>query len=157
MRVTSTSVVIRSASALLILAVTVAPATLGAASRPAIYGVWTATAGVTPLHCKWSAQALPESPNSVIGSWTLLDDGGEVTMRGTWSAKRSGRDWRGTWQAKVQAGATLAGSWQAVPPNDFHGKTFEDLLRATDHLQISGGWRSRGGAAGAWWLKLAAP
>jgi hypothetical protein len=93
----------------------------------------------------------------VIGSWTLLNDGGEVTMQGTWSAKRSGRDWRGTWRATVHPGGTLAGSWQAVPPDDFRGKTFEELLRATDHLQISGSWRSRGGAAGAWWLKPPAP
>ena len=108
MRVTWASVVSPAASALLILAVAAAPATLGAASRPAIYGLWTATARATAFHGKWSAQALPESPNSVIGSWALLDDGGEVTMQGTWSAKASGRAWRGTWQAKVQpAGGTL--------------------------------------------------
>lgn len=144
-------------SVLVVLAATAAPATLGAASRPAIYGVWTAAAGVAAFHGEWSAQALPESPNSVIGSWTLLNDGAEVTMQGTWSAKRLGRDWRGTWQAKVRAGATLSGSWQAVLPDDLHGKTFEELLRATDHLQISGSWKSRGGAAGAWWLKPPAP
>jgi hypothetical protein len=86
-------------SVLVILVATAAPATLGAASRPAISGAWTATAGATAFHGKWSAQALPESPNAVIGSWALLNDGGEVTMQGIWSAKRSGRDWRGTWQA----------------------------------------------------------
>ena len=82
-------------SVLVILVATAAPATLGAASRPAISGAWTATAGATAFHGKWSAQALPESPNAVIGSWALLNDGGEVTMQGIWSAKRSGRDWRG--------------------------------------------------------------
>jgi hypothetical protein len=139
-------------SALVVLAATAAA--FGAAPRPAMYGLWTATAGPAVFHGKWSAQALPESPNSVIGSWALLNDGGQVTMQGTWSARRSGRDWRGTWQAKVQpAGGTFAGTWRAVPPDDFRGKTFEDLLRATDHLQISGTWKSRGPAAGAWWLK----
>jgi hypothetical protein len=141
-------------SALLVLALATASTTLSAAARPAMYGVWTATAGTAVLHGKWSAQALAASPNSLIGSWALLSDNGEVTMQGTWSAKRSGRGWRGTWQAKVQAsGGSFSGTWQAIPPPDFHGKTFEDLMNATDHLQISGTWKSRGGAAGAWWLK----
>lgn len=145
-------------SALVVLATTAAATALAATPRPALYGVWTATAGAAVLHGKWSAQALPTSPNSLIGSWSLLSDGGEVTMQGTWSAKRSGRGWRGTWRAKVQpAGGTLTGTWQAVPPSAFQGKTFEDLLRATDQLQISGYWKSGGGAAGAWWLKPPAP
>ena len=123
-----------------------------------MYGLWTATAGATVFHGKWSAQALPASANSVIGSWALLNDGGQVTTQGTWSAKSSGkgsaRGWRGTWQAKVQpSGGAFRGTWQAVPPRDFHGTTFEELLRATAHLQISGSWKSSGGAAGAWWLK----
>ena len=143
-------------SALVVLAATAAA--FGAAPRPALYGLWTATAGPTAsptvFHGKWSARALPSAPNSVIGSWALQSDGGEVTMQGIWSAKRSGRGWRGTWQATVQpSGGTFRGTWQAVPPDDFHGETFEELLRATDHLQISGSWKSRGGAAGAWWLK----
>ena len=143
-------------SALVVMAATAAA--LGAAPRPAMYGLWTATVGSatspTVFHGKLSAQALPSSPNSVIGSWALLSDGGETTMQGTWSGKRSGRAWRGTWQAKVQpSGGTLSGTWQAVLPGDFHGRTFEDLLQATDHLQISGTWKSSGGAAGAWWLK----
>jgi len=141
-------------SALVVLAAT---ATLAAAPRPVMYGLWTATAGATIFHGKWSAQALPASPNSVIGSWALVDDRGEATMQGTWSAKRLGKrsagGWKGTWQAKVQSGGAFTGTWQAVPPGDFHGTTFEDLLRATDHLQISGYWKSSGGAAGAWWLK----
>ncbi len=139
-------------SALVVIAATAAA--FGAAPRPAMYGLWTATAGATVFHGKWSAQALPASPDSVIGSWALLGDSGETTMQGTWSAKRSGRAWRGTWQAKVQpSGGTFTGTWLTVPPDDFHGRTFEDLLRATDHLQISGTWKSSGGAAGAWWLK----
>lgn len=130
----------------------------GPAPRPAAYGLWTATAGATVFHGKWSAQALPAAPDSVIGSWALLSDGGEVTLQGAWTAKKLGKGWasgwRGTWQAKVQpTGGSLTGTWQAVPPSDFHGRTFEELLRATDHPQLSGSWNSRGGAAGAWWLK----
>jgi hypothetical protein len=145
-------------SALVVLATTTAATAPAAAPRPAIYGLWTATAGPTIFHGKWSAQALAASPNSVIGSWALLSDGGEIAMQGTWSGKKLGksseRGWRGSWQAKVQpSGGTFSGTWQAAPPDDFHGKTFEDLLRATDHLQISGYWKSSGGAAGAWWLK----
>ncbi len=141
-----------SVSVLVVMAATAAA--FGAAPRPTMYGLWTATAGAAVFHGKWSAQALPTSPNSVVGSWALRSDGGETTMQGTWSARRSGPGWRGTWQAKVEpSGGTFSGTWQAVPPGDFHGRTFEDLLHATDHVQLSGYWKSRGGAAGAWWLK----
>ncbi|HEX3906083.1 MAG TPA: hypothetical protein VH853_24890 [Polyangia bacterium] len=137
-----------------LLAATPAPA---AAPRPVVQAVWTASAGPTIYRGDLSAQALSASGNAVVGSWTLLDPAGEVTMHGTWSAKKSGSGWRGTWEAKVQPGGdTFAGTWQAVPPADFHGKTFEDLLLATGGQQISGYWKSKGGAAGAWWLKAAA-
>jgi hypothetical protein len=80
-------------SVLVVLAATAAPATLGATARPGIYGVWTATAGATAFHGKWSAEALPGSPNSVIGSWTLHNDGGEVTAPGKSSGGAAGA-WR---------------------------------------------------------------
>jgi hypothetical protein len=138
-----------------VLTLLTAATALAAPPRPVVYGVWTASAGKTVLHGDLSAQALPSSANTVIGSWTLRDGDGNVTMRGTWSGKKTGAGWRGAWQAKVEpAGGTFAGSWEAIPPAGFRGKTFEDLLRATATLQISGYWKLRGGGGGgAFWLK----
>jgi hypothetical protein len=138
------------ATAAAILAATAAAA---ATPRPIVQAVWVAKAGTAMFHGNLSAQALPTSGNAVMGSWTLVNDDGAVTMQGTWSGKKSGRGFTGTWQAKVTpGGGTFAGAWQAVPPAGFHGKTFEDLFLAVGTLQMSGYWKTRG-AAGAWWLK----
>jgi hypothetical protein len=134
----------------------VTAATVAAAPRPVVQAVWMAQAGAAMFHGQVSAQALASSANAVVGSWTLTNDDGMVTMRGTWSGKKSARGWTGTWQAKVApGGGTFAGTWQATPPAGFHGKSFEDLFLAVGSVQMSGTWKSRGGAAGAWWLKPA--
>lgn len=140
---------------LLATAVAILAATAAAAATPRsiVQAVWVAKAGTAMFHGNVSAQALPASGNAVIGSWTLVNGDGAVTMQGTWSGKKSGRGFTGTWQAKVTpGGGTFAGTWQAVPPAGFHGKTFEDLFLAIGTLQMSGYWKTRG-AAGAWWLK----
>jgi hypothetical protein len=132
----------------------VTAATVAAAPRPVVQAVWLAQAGAAMFHGNVSAQALPTSGNAIVGSWTLTNDDGAVTMRGTWSGKKSARGWTGTWQAKVApGGGNFAGTWQAVPPAGFPGKTFEDLFLAVGTVQISGYWKARGGATGAWWLK----
>jgi len=129
-------------------------AAVTAAPRPVVQAVWMAQAGAAMFHGNVSAQAVASSTNAVVGSWTLTNDDGAVTMRGTWSGKKSARGWTGTWQAKVEpGGGRFSGTWQAVPPAGFHGKTFEDLFLAVGTVQMSGTWKSRGGAAGAWWLK----
>lgn len=134
--------------------VAVAAASLAAAARPVVQARWIAQAGTAMFHGNVSAQAPARSGNAIVGSWTLVNDDGVVTMQGTWSGQKSGHGWTGTWRAKVSpGGGTFAGTWQATPPAEFHGKTFEDLFRAVGSVQMSGYWRSRGGAAGAWWLK----
>jgi hypothetical protein len=138
----------------MVLATAATATTVAAAPRAVVQAVWIAQAGAAMFHGQVSAQALASSANAVIGSWTLTNDDGVVTMRGTWSGKKSGRGWTGTWQAKVApGGGRFAGTWQATPPTGFHGKTFEDLFLAVGTVQMSGYWKSRGGAAGAWWLK----
>jgi hypothetical protein len=120
------------------------------AAAPTVYrGRWIATAGGPPLHGRWSAQATG-SRDEAIGSWSLLDQNDEVRMQGTWSARRSGHGWRGTWRAQVAGGGGLAGTWAAAPP--VTGPTFEDMLRATVDHQVSGTWRS-GASHGGWWLQ----
>jgi hypothetical protein len=144
-------IVKRAAAAMAVLGAATAAA--AATPRPIVQAVWVAKGGTAMFHGNVSAQALPTSGNAVIGSWTLVNDDGAVTMQGTWSGKKSGRGFTGTWQAKVApGGGTFAGTWQAVPPAGFHGKTFEDLFLAVGTLQMSGYWKTRG-AAGAWWLK----
>jgi hypothetical protein len=148
--------VMLSAAVAVILTATTAAA---AGPRPVVQAVWVAQGGTAMFRGNLSAQALPTSGNAVIGSWTLLNQDGAIAMQGTWSGKKSGRGWSGTWQAKVQVGGggTFAGTWQAVPPAGFHGKTFEDLFLAVGTVQMSGYWKTRGGAAGAWWLKPPPP
>ncbi len=129
-----------------------------AAPRPVVQAVWRAQAGAALLHGNLSAQAVATSGNAVIGSWTLVNDEGAVTMHGTWSGKKVGAGWRGTWRAKVEpAGGTFAGDWQGTPPAAFHGQTFEELLRASAGMQLSGYWTSKGGGRGAWWLGAPPP
>jgi hypothetical protein len=124
-----------------------------AGPRPVVQAIWVAQGGTTMFRGNVSAQALPTSGNELVGSWTLADKDWAIVMQGTWSGKKSGRGWAGTWRAKVQAGGIFDGTWQAVPPAGFKGKTFEDLFRAIGDVQISGYWKTRGGTTGAWWLK----
>ena len=110
-------------------------------------GTWIATAGKATLGGRWSAQAT--SPDQVIGSWGMLDERGNIRMQGTWSARRTGRAWRGSWKATVSDGGGMAGTWAATPSGS---GSFEDMLRATHDHQIAGTWRA-GGSHGNWWLK----
>ena len=55
-------------------------------------GTWTATAGATQvLRGTWSAQTSPANQNVARGSWTLLNDAGEILLEGTWSAQKTGQ------------------------------------------------------------------
>jgi hypothetical protein len=144
--------------ALLLPAVLAAATAKSPAPRPVVQAVWRAQAGAALFHGNLSAQAVTGSGNAVVGSWTLVNDEGVVTMRGTWSGKKAGAGWRGTWRARVEpAGGTFAGTWRGTPPAELHGKTFEDLLRGSAGTQISGTWTSAGGGRGAWWLQGPAP
>jgi hypothetical protein len=72
-------------------------------------------------------------------------------MDGTWSARKTGARWRGTWTAHVTRGRSFSGSWDA----DISGtadKTFAGMLKRAIEKETSGSWRS-GNYAGNWWLQ----
>jgi hypothetical protein len=141
----------------LAIALLLASYALAQPAPPALRGTWTATAGPKDAYRgKWSAQALPGTPNAAHGSWALLNDAGHIVTEGTWSAQKSAHGWHGTWSAHIllgrpSFGRPLSGTWQAQV-EDFKGKTFEGMLQRTLERQIAGSWRS-GRLQGNWWLK----
>jgi hypothetical protein len=119
---------------------------------PVFYGTWTATAGPTQVfRGTWSAQTSKHSPNTALGSWTLLNEAGEIALDGTWSAQKSALGWRGTWSARTRSGQSLSGSWNADLA-DFTGKAIGEMLKRTAEKQVAGSWRS-GRYQGNWWLE----
>lgn len=134
-----------------ILAMLVCAAALGGQPAPSIHGTWTATVGPRQvLHGTWTGHALPGRPNVAEGSWTLVD-AGQVVRAGTWRAEKTHRNWEGSWTGRTMDGRSLAGTWGAYL-EEWHGKTFQDLLERTLQQQVSGWWES-GRAQGYWWLK----
>jgi hypothetical protein len=99
----------------------------------------------------WLAQILKSSPNAASGSWSLLSDGGEVVLEGTWSARKTGQNWEGSWRARAGNGGSLSGTWSAAL-GDFRGKTLREMLWLTMEKQIGGSWQS-GRHDGNWWLE----
>ena len=76
---------------------------------PVLVGSWTATAGPNQIfRGTWSAQTSLHNPNAALGSWTLLNESGEVVLEGTWSAQKTGRRWQGTWTARPMKGQSLS-------------------------------------------------
>src|SRR3990172_7898312 len=70
---------------------------------PELRGSWVATAGESrTFRGRWTGQALPGQPNALQGSWTLSDEFGKPQAWGTWSARRRGQSWAGTWAAEDQ-------------------------------------------------------
>lgn len=125
---------------------------LGAQESPAVYqGTWTASVGSGQfLRGAWAGQVSSRNPNTASGSWTLLNDAGEVVLQGTWSAQKNGRGWAGTWAARIANGRSFTGTW-AADLDAFQGKTFADMLKRTTEKQVAGSWRS-GRYQGYWWL-----
>jgi len=127
-----------------------APPSRGA--LPALRGTWTATAGPSRIfRGTWTAHVPPETPNIAAGSWMLLDDAGEVSLQGTWSAQKGRAGWRGVWSAEVLGNRSLHGTWAAATAG-WKGRTLREMLEAAAANQISGSWQS-GPYAGSWWLK----
>ena len=118
---------------------------------PVFQGGWTATSGATVFRGTWSAQTSPRSRNTARGSWTLLNEAGEIALDGTWSAQKSPQGWHGTWTARTRTGQLLSGTWNGDLA-DFKGKTIEDMLKRTAEKQVAGSWRS-GRHQGDWWLE----
>jgi len=125
--------------------------TLAQEAGPALHGMWTATAGAQVFRGSWSAEISQRSPDTAQGSWTLLNDSGEVVLQGTWSAKRTGSQWQGTWRARMTQTQSFGGTWNADMTGS-KGKTFADLLQRTLEKQVAGSWQT-GSYGGNWWLK----
>jgi hypothetical protein len=128
-----------------------------AQAPPVLHGTWTATAGPTQVYRgSWSAQPLPDNPNAVRGSWTLVNGVNQVVLEGTWSAEKSVGGWQGTWSARIltrpsSPGRLVSGTWQATT-GDSSGKTLAEMLQHTMQRQVTGSWRS-GRLAGNWSLR----
>lgn len=138
-------------SAKLVLALMVCVCALGGQPVPVIHGTWTATAGHREvLHGTWTGHALPGRPNVAEGSWTLVN-AGQVVQAGTWRAEKTPRRWEGSWTGRTMDGRTLAGTWGAYL-EEWHDKTFQDMLERTLQQEVSGWWQS-GRNQGNWWLK----
>jgi hypothetical protein len=117
-----------------------------------LYGSWTATAGPSQIfRGTWSAETSRRNPNEAQGSWTLVNDSGEVVLQGTWSARKTGSRWQGTWRARTTKGQSFSGSWEANLPESTD-QTFAALLKRTIEKEVAGSWQS-GVYRGNWWLK----
>jgi hypothetical protein len=80
------------------------------------------------------------------GSWTLLNDAGEILLEETWSAQKTGQGLQGMWTAR-----TTKGSWAAVVAN-LIAKSLAQMLKSAATKEVAGSWRS-GSYQGDWWLK----
>src|SRR5215469_3128696 len=123
------------------------------AQEPALElrGAWSATTATQTLGGAWGAEISPRNPDSTAGYWTLLNDAGERMLSGTWSARRTGSHWNGTWMARTTQGRSFSGVWDA----DIEGSkapTFVDMLRQSFEREVAGTWRS-GRYSGSWWIK----
>jgi len=119
---------------------------------PVLDGSWTASLGSGQIfRGTWSAQSSRQNLNAARGSWTLLNEAGEIVMEGTWSAQKAGQGWQGTWTSRAHRGAALSGTWNADLAS-FSGKTIHAMLEQTAEREVAGSWRTRG-YQGNWWLK----
>lgn len=115
-------------------------------------GMWTATEGNgSAMRGMWLAQISKSGPNAASGSWSLVSEGGQVVLEGTWSARNTSQNFEGSWSARAGNGRSLSGTWNAAL-GDFKGKTFKEMLSLTMEKQVGGAWRS-GRHEGNWWLE----
>jgi hypothetical protein len=138
---------------LLFIALFLAPlCTYAQEAAPVRYGTWTASVSPSQIfRGSWSAEILPRNPNDAQGSWALFSDSGDVVLQGTWSAKKIGLHWHGTWRARTAQGQSFGGVWDADLPES-KGETFGDMLTRTIEKEVAGSWQS-GRNQGNWWLK----
>jgi len=115
-------------------------------------GSWVATAGKSgTFRGRWTGQALPGQPNALQGSWTLSDEFGKPQAWGTWSARRRGQSWAGTWSAQDQNRRQVSGTWKAED-GGMEARNLQQLIERTLSTEVSGSWQS-GKLQGYWWLK----
>ena len=120
-------------------------------SAPELRGSWMATAGSQTFQGSWGAEISRRAPDSAQGYWTLLNDADERIMEGSWSARKTGSRWHGTWTAHTAQGRSFFGSWDA-DMTESKDKTFVDMLKRTLEKDVGGSWRS-GGYGGTWSLR----
>jgi hypothetical protein len=126
--------------------------TLAQEVSPVLLGSWTATAGPKQIfRGTWSAQASLHNSNRAIGSWTLLNETGEVVLEGTWTAQKTGQRWQGTWTARPMKGQSLSGTWTA-DATSLNAESLAEMLKSTATKEVTGSWRS-GRHQGNWSLK----
>ena len=123
---------------------------LGQEPSPVLQGAFTASAGPATFRGKWSASVSSRQPNTVAGSWILLNDSNDIVLQGTWSAQKVGARWKGTWRARVLHGRAYSGSWTASEPGP-GSKNFADMLQAAVKSGAAGTWAT-GAYAGHWRL-----
>jgi hypothetical protein len=115
------------------------------------HGTWAANiAGGAAFAGTWSA-APGQAPDTVGGSWALLDQNGTELATGTWAAGKEGKVWKGTWQARRLSGQVYDGTWHAQAELR-SGAHFTDLFEAAITSAASGNWRMRN-FAGAWTIR----
>src|SRR5262249_41369546 len=131
--------------------VAVVPPVLGQQSSHVLTGSWTASVGDAHyFRGTWSAQISAQTPNSAQGSWTLLNESSEISLQGTWSARKTSAGWEGHWTARTVGGSSLSGNWSSDLQKS-EGHTLADLLKRSREKQVAGGWQS-GRMQGYWWL-----
>jgi hypothetical protein len=136
----------------LIFGLIVGVCTLAQEVSPVLLGSWTATAGPNQIFSgTWSAQASLHNSNRAIGSWTLLNETGEVVLEGTWTAQKTGQRWQGTWTARPMKGQSLSGTWTA-DATSLNAESLAEMLKSTVTKEVTGSWRS-GRHQGSWSLK----
>lgn len=119
---------------------------------PVLLGSWTATASPNQIfRGTWSAQTSLHNANRAIGSWTLVNDAGDVLLEGTWSAQKTGQRWQGTWTARPMKGQLLSGTWTADAAS-LNVESLAEMLKSTATKEVTGSWRS-GHYQGNWLLK----
>jgi hypothetical protein len=136
----------------LILGLILSSCALAQDASPVLRGSWTATADPNQIfRGAWSGQASSQNPNAARGSWTLLNEAGDILLEGTWSALKTGEGWQGTWTARPANGQSLSGTWTADAAN-LNAKSLAEMLKMTTTKEVAGWWRS-GRYQGNWWLK----
>jgi hypothetical protein len=138
--------------------------TLSATAQPArtaLRGTWTATVGANRMvQGVWSAQIASSAPNSVSGSWAVLNDARQIVLQGTWSAVKVEQRLNGTWSARVvqggrglpaRPGQPMSGNW-SLDAATVTAKTLDELFQRALETTISGAWATAG-LRGRWSAK----
>jgi len=124
---------------------------LQGADQPAWHGTWAANiAGGAAFAGTWSATPGP-APDTVGGTWALLDQNGTELATGTWAAGKDGKVWKGTWQARRPSGQVYDGTWRAQNELPAAGH-LSALFEAAMVSAASGSWRM-GSFTGAWTIR----